>query len=587
MSRLFFGLTCLSVGAVVLMSGCERPLKSETPDSLHENLVRSVEREMQDLPAISGMQTTTQPPPAVEERLAERREQLDELAGPKSYAGAKPPLGLDLAGREQQQVSLSLQQAVATAVKNNLDLKLARLEPQIAEAQVVQAEAVFDAVFFANANLVWTDEPQATPILNGIPLGSSASVSDNRTFETGVRKRLASGGTATISTSLNRSRVKTPGFSFSPDPAYLATVGLGVEQPLLRNFGSNVNRAGIQLAQNADRRSVQQLKADLLRIVGETETAYWNLVTARQLLAIQQRLLERGVEVRDLLEKRQIRDANQAQIADAISTVEQRRAAVIRAQRQVRAASDRLKALINDAELTVGSETMLQPVDAFVESPIEYNLAESISSSLQNRPEVFSALLAVDDASIGVTLADNQRLPRLDLTARIEYFGLSDDFGGAYGNVSEDSFIDYLLGAVFEQPLGNRSAEAAFREARLQQSAAVIAYRRTVQQIVLDVKGALRDVVTNYELIQATRAFRLAQTENLRVLGIEIDNKLGYTPDSLNLLFQRQSTLAQAEAEEVQALANFNIAVAALYRAMGVGLKMNNIDFLVPVDRLE
>lgn len=587
MNRLFFGLTCCSVGVLIFTAGCERPLKSESPDLMHQHLVRSVERELQDLPAISGVQTTTQPPAAVEERLRERRAELDRLAGPDSYTDMRPTLGVDLAGRDQQQVTLNLQQAVATAVKNNLDIELARLEPQIAETQVVQAEAAFDAVFFANANLLWQDEPQATPILNGIPLGSSANVRDNRTFETGVRKRLSTGGLATISTELNRTRVNTPGFSFSPDPAYLATVALGVEQPLLRNFGSNVNLAGIRLAQNADRRAVQSLKADLLRIVAETETAYWDLVTAGRLLAIQQRLLERGIEVRDLLEKRQIRDANQAQIADAISTVEQRRSQVIRAQRRLRAASDRLKSLMNDAELTVGSEVLLDPVDSFVESPVEYNLAESIASSLQNRPEIFTALIGVDDASIGVTLADNQRLPRLDLTARIEYFGLSDDFGGAYGNVSEDSFINYLLGAVFEQPFGNRAAEAGFREARLQQSSAVIAYRRTVQQVVLDVKNALRDVVTNYELIQATRAFRLAQTENLRVLRIEIDNQLGYTPDSLNLLFQRQSTLAQAEAEEIQALANFNIAVAALYRAMGVGLKMNNIDFQVPVERME
>lgn len=542
---------------------------------------------MQDLPAISGMQTTTQPPASVEERLKDRREELEQLAGPLSYGSAQEPLGMDLAGREQQQVSLNLQQAVATAVKNNLDLQLAEFQPQIAEAQLVQAEAVFDAVFFANANLLWLDEPQPTPTLNGIPLGSNVNVRDSRTFETGVRKRLATGGVATISTALDRTRVKTPGFSFSPDPAYLATVALGIDQPLLRNFGSDVNTAGIRFAQNADRRAVQNLKANLLRVVAETESAYWDLVTARRQLAIQQRLLERGIEVRDLLEKRQIRDANQAQIADAISTVEQRRAQVIRAQRRVRAASDRLKTLMNDTQVTVGSETLLQPVDWFVESPLEFNLAESISTSLQNRPEIFTALIDVDDASIGVTLADNQRLPRLDLTARIEYFGLNDDFEGAYGDVTEDRFIDYLLGAVFEQPFGNRAAEAGFREARLQQSAAVISYRRTVQQVVLDVKSALRDVVTNYELIQATRAFRLAQTENLRVLRIEIENQLGYTPDSLNLLFQRQSTLAAAEAEEVQALANFNIALASLHRAMGTGLAINNIDFQVPAGRSE
>src|SRR5690606_7560680 len=69
MNRLFFGFSCSAVGVIALVSGCERPLKSESPDALHHHLLRSVEREMQELPAVSGMQTTTQPPASVEERL--------------------------------------------------------------------------------------------------------------------------------------------------------------------------------------------------------------------------------------------------------------------------------------------------------------------------------------------------------------------------------------------------------------------------------------------------------------------------------------------------------------------------------------
>ncbi len=51
--------------------------------------------------------------------------------------------------------------------------------------------------------------------------------------------------------------------------------------------------------------------------------------------------------------------------------------------------------------------------------------------------------------------------------------------------------IDYLLGLRFEHPLGNRAAEAELRRARLERSQAVLAYRATVQSIVLDVKRAL------------------------------------------------------------------------------------------------
>jgi outer membrane protein TolC len=106
---------------------------------------------------------------------------------------------------------------------------------------------------------------------------------------------------------------------------------------------------------------------------------------------------------------------------------------------------------------------------------------------------------------------------------------------------------------------------------------ALLGYRQAVQDIVLDVKAALRDVVTNYELIEATRSSRIAQAENLRALLVEEETLAGLTPEFLNLKFQRQESLALARLEEFQALVAFDQAVAGLYRALGVGLSMRNI----------
>ncbi|MCL4210043.1 MAG: TolC family protein, partial [Phycisphaerales bacterium] len=235
--------------------------------------------------------------------------------------------------------------------------------------------------------------------------------------------------------------------------------------------------------------------------------------------------------------------------------------------------------LMNDPGVTVGSELLVSPVDFMVEAPLEYDARQAIVTAVTERPEVSQALLALDDAAIGVSVADNLRLPLLNFTARMEYVGLDDALSGSYQNAFDNSFIDYVVGLAFEQPIGNRAAEAGYRQSRLRQSAAAIAYRQTVQNIVQDVKNALRDVVANYELIQATRSFRLAQTENLRTLLVEEEFKAGLTPEFLNLKFQRQDTLATAELQELEALANFNKAVARLYRAMGVGMSMNGITF--------
>ena len=157
------------------------------------------------------------------------------------------------------------------------------------------------------------------------------------------------------------------------------------------------------------------------------------------------------------------------------------------------------------------------------------------------------------------------------------YFGFDDDATESYGNIGDGEYVDYLLGLRFEYPIGNRAAEAGYQRARLQRSQALLSYREAVQNVVLDVKSALRDVVTNYKLIQATRSFRIAQAENLRALLVEEETLAGLTPEFLNLKFQRQEGLALARLQEIDALASFDQSLAALYRAMGTGLSMRNI----------
>jgi outer membrane protein TolC len=106
----------------------------------------------------------------------------------------------------------------------------------------------------------------------------------------------------------------------------------------------------------------------------------------------------------------------------------------------------------------------------------------------------------------------------------------------------------------------------------------VVGYQQSVQGVVLDVKTALRDVITDYDLIMATRSLRVAQAENLRTLLVEEETMAGLTPEFLNLKFQRQERLALARTQEVAALANYDKSVASLYRAMGTSLIMKGIE---------
>jgi outer membrane protein TolC len=567
----------------VILSGCASPLDSPTRDdpSVESTVAAMIDRELEALPDEALQRTPVEPPTAVEDALAQRRDELEALSPAVGDTIPDIDLGVDLTGAEQQVVSITLEAAITSAVANNLALQVASIQPAVNAEDVNVAESVFDVVLFGSADLERVDEPSAVPVIVNefgvTQLGTPFTNTETYRFETGVRKRFRAGGEVTVSTDLTRFRNNDSSFLLFPDPAYSHAVRLGLTQPLMRGFGEAANTADILLAENAERRAIEALRRDMLDLVERAEAAYWQLLFAWRNREIQEWLVDAGIEVRDVLDRRRDFDTKLAQFADAVARVEARKSNVIRARRAVRAASDELKVLINDPELSIGSEAVLKPSDPLQGAPITYDVRQAMLTAVANRPEIQIALLSIDDAGIIERLADNGRLPLLNLAAEVAWFGLDADADDAIANTFDNDFIDYVVGVNFEYPIGNEGPEAAFRRSRLQRSQTLVGYRNEVQNVIFEVKSALRDVITNYELVYATRSSRIAEAENLRTLLVEEETLAGLTPEFLNLKFQRQNRLAITRAEEIQAVVNFDTSLAALYRAMGTGLSMKGI----------
>ena len=238
--------------------------------------------------------------------------------------------------------------------------------------------------------------------------------------------------------------------------------------------------------------------------------------------------------------------------------------------------------LINDPELTIGSEVLLLPADIAIDEPIRFSLVDAVTTALTERPEIARALLSIDDSTIRKQVARNQLLPRLDLEISARFSALDEDASDAYSDVWEGSFVDYIIGLSYEYAIGNRAANATLRQRQLENIQAVTSFQNTVQQVVLEVKNALRDTVAGYKLIAQTRSSRFAATENLRAFEVVVETTGGYSAFNLDQWLSRQQALAIAEAEEVQALVNYNIAISRLYAAIGRTLERNGIKFVVP-----
>jgi len=570
----------VGIGAVtsaVWLSGCAGPMERTPEQVLRDSMIQSHKAHLASVAGAQPVELTREPSDVESELSDERRDELDQMSGLKAYQGIDPDTGADLTGAtDAGLLSLSLQEAVAEAVRNNLDVQIARMRPAISEARIVQAQAVFDATFFTNASYSKLDTPQPSGNVQGF---TGNSQSETVELNTGIRKPLISGGQLTLQANLNRNE-PVPGL-FTVNKFYEADVLVNLEQPLLRNFGSDLNRSNIVLTKNDRLAEAQQLKRELLRVAAEVEAGYWNLFFAHQQLRVYVKLLERSTDDRDRLIERRGYDASPVEITEANSFVELQRADVIRARSAVRSASDQLKRLINSPDLPIAEETLIRPIDEPTDAPITFSLLDLVTEALRSRPEMKIALLDIKDAAIRQRVADNARLPLLNLAATAQYNGVDNDTPGeAFDRAGDGDFIDYLVGAQFEMPIGNRSAEGLYKQRQLERRASALVYQRQAQDVVLEVKNALRTVQTSYELIGATRAARRAAADSLRAIEVQEASGVALTPQFLiNQKLSTQERLADAEIQEVRALTDYHNAIAALYQSVGSLLKRNNIEF--------
>jgi len=546
------------------LEGQAQRVRLQTPPSEFEASLQRVLQQAQD----QGLN-----PPEGRRTVQQNIDAADQISGAQAYSEEAPAYGQDLLDSTQTPtVTIDLSSVIHRAIEHNTDLAVARLNPQISQQQVIQAQAVFDTVLFASANWSEQDTPRPPGTIPGL---SGDQQSNSRNLTTGIRQNFSSGAQLTAQASIDREQ-QNPSF-FGVTRYYDSDVLLQITQPLLQGFGQDVNRANIELSTIAQQAELANLRGTMIDLTVAVEQTYWQLAAARQTLQIQQRLHARTIEMRDKLEPRVGFDILQADLNEVNARVDQRYADIIRARQNVRSLSDRLKRLINDPDLPVIGEAILEPAQTPADAAISFSLLDQVTTALQHRPEMETALLQIDDAEVRRVVADNLQLPILNLTAGTTFNGLDvNSAGDALANTTDLDYIDYALGVEFERPWGNRSARSVFEQRTLERQRAMENYRLQAQVITLEVKDAMRTVGTNYQLIATSRSQRRASALSLEVADIQLDrggrNENDNYTTRIDRVLARQDALAQAELAEVQALSDYMISISELHRSTGTTL---------------
>jgi outer membrane protein TolC len=471
----------------------------------------------------------------------------------------EPPAAAPAAG---DVLRLSLQEAVRMGIAANLNVQESSYNTPIALQGRVAAEASFDTLLTAGFTASHTETP-----VSSVFQGNDPAVENVVTGQVGASRSLRTGGT--ISLLYRADRISTNNPFSTVNPAYTAGLALEASQPLLRGAG-DVAIADIRRAQNdvaAARAGFEtQVEATLLAIV----ESYWELVFADVNLDA----LQKSEEVaRELLDDANSRLAAEVgtplDVAEARAGVERRRSEVLEAENLRETLQDQLLSLIMPFGQEARHDVRVEPTDGADVEPERLPGPDEerryVDLALQGRPEIRSSKAEISTRGIDTVVARDAIRPQLDVMGRIATDGLSRGVGGTWEDLYTGRAVSGSVGLEFSLFLGQRAARANWLAAAWARRQAVLRLRELENQIIVEVRSALRDLETAKGQREAARSEVAAAEEALAGERQRLANDKS-TPFRI---LQKEEDLTAARTRLGRAGADLRIAVGRLWKSVG------------------
>ena len=182
---------------------------------------------------------------------------------------------------------LSIDDAVATALEQNLDLQVQRINPQLQDLSVAQFKAAYTPNFVSTVNTSGSTQP-STSFLSG----SANGITNGQTrFNFGLSS-LTSWYGGTYDVRWNNSRNTTNNAFSTFNPQLNSSISATYSQPLLRNFKINGAHQQLLVSQKNKEISDVQLQQSIALTTRTVRNAYYDLIFAIGNLAVQRQSLQ-------------------------------------------------------------------------------------------------------------------------------------------------------------------------------------------------------------------------------------------------------------------------------------------------------
>ncbi|WP_447979654.1 TolC family protein [Candidatus Nitrospira bockiana] len=471
---------------------------------------------------------------------------------------------------------ISVSDAVLQALERNLDITISRQTKESKLTDIIFEQAKFDPTLSLNAQYNRLVSPLNRPVLGftGAVLRDVTTFDQNTSSVTlDLTQNLLTGANYDINYSPQRNFVAGPN-TFLFNPAYTGGLAFTVTQPLLRNAGVEINRTFIRIAQNNAQVEQQVFMDQVLTVIADVEQNYWELVFANENLKVAQAALKAAEEL--LAGNRAKAKAgvmSAVEVLQAEAGVASRVEQILIAEKTIRDQEDILRRLLNPGEQDLRQDLRLLPMDQPVQSLEPLSLEEAIDVAIERRPEVLQANRNIETSDLNTRFAKNQLLPTLSAQGTVGLSGLGSGTNDMFQRNFSGDFYNYGGGLVLSYPIGNRAAWSQYNKRQLEALNAKAKLQSARQQVIVDIKAAVRRVQTDFKRIETTRSARILAEKQLQAEQERF--KVGLSTTIFVLQFQRD--LAIARGNELRAIVDYNKSLSNLARQKATTLEKYNL----------
>lgn len=483
-------------------------------------------------------------------------------------------------------LTLSLKAYLDLVLANNTNIGIQKLTLEIPKNGIQRALGVFDPTFTASFSATRSETP-ATNQLQGANILSQLAQPYNGRFQ------MLTPFSTTVFTQWNGDRRSTNDSFQLFNPGWNNTFQTGFIQPLMRNRGAYITRLPITIAKRQVRVQEFTFRDQIQNLIVQAENAYWDLVSAKERLKVQEQALQLAEEsLKRARRELELGATPELEIYQPEQQAATARIGVVQVQYQIKQFEDSLRRQIG-ADLDPSFQNIPIVLTEDVSKPPEdtvYEHESLVQLAKQHRPDLMSMRTSIEVNDLQIQNSMNQLKPLLNLQGTYSTTGR-----GGVGNLRPgqpgyppgatgivvipggfaDSFRQWFDYSTFafslnlQLPLRDRAASANLSDAVVNKRLNALRERNIEQQLRQEVLNAITQVESSREGVKLARiALDFAEK---RVAADQKRYDLGVI--QIFFLLSAQTDLTQAQSNLVNQTVQYKRNLLVLQQRLGTLLE--------------